>query len=197
MENEVPKSVFIHFREAKETQVKSTVVGLMDNKDTCLVSTLGEFVKRSSLLRKNLPGEHTLFLVYINEPDKINSASASTVATWVSKIMAKAGIDTKLYKPHSIRSASCTKAVEKGVTIEKLKQHANWSQNSNTFEKYYLKPTAQQHESTKIANSILSSSGKHTTLESESKSTRIVEGTTNNTSVDEDEEENVVIAHPS
>ena len=94
--------------------------------------------------------------------------------------MARAGVDTTKYKAHSIISASSTKAVEKGVDITRVKQHANWSLRSNTFEKYYFKPAAQQNNSTKLINSIFSTIGENTTLTSEVKSTRIVEGTTNN-----------------
>lgn len=195
--NEEPISVFIHFREAKESQVKSTVLGLIGDSNMYLVSTLFHFLKKSNHLRSNLPVDHLLFLAYINEPDKLKSVSPSTVATWVSEAMKKAGIDTKVYKPHSIRSASSIKAVENGISIYQVKQRANWNHRSNTFEKHYFKPTAQQNNSTNIANSIFSSQGEHTTLESESQSTRIVERTTNNTSVDGDEDENVVTTHPT
>ncbi|KAG1325360.1 hypothetical protein G6F62_008593 [Rhizopus arrhizus] len=169
--------------EAKEAQVKSTVLGFMDDKDLCLVSTLFDFMAKSEHLRRNLPDDHTLFLAYINDPGKVDSVSKSTVASWVQKTMTSAGIDTTKYKAHSIRSASSTKAVEKGVAIPRVKMHANWSLRSNTFEKHYLKPSAQQNDSIQLTNSIFSKSGEPTTLTSESQSTRIVEGTTNNTSI--------------
>ncbi|KAG1042029.1 hypothetical protein G6F43_011982 [Rhizopus delemar] len=197
LENYKPSSAIIHFREPKETQLKSTVLGLMDDKDLCLVSTLFEFIEKSKHLRQNLPEEHTLFLAYIQNPDKVDSVSDSTVASWVQKIMAQAGVDTTKYKAHSIRSASSTKAVEKGAAIQQVKLHANWNLSSNTFEKHYLKPSTQTNDSTQLVNSIFSTSGENTTLESESKSTRIVEGTTNNASVDADEDKNVVTTRPS
>jgi hypothetical protein len=64
--------------------------------------------------------------------------------------MGDAGVDTAIYKAHSIRSASSTKAVEAGHSIQEVKDHANWSRNSNTMEKYYYKPTAQKAKSTEI-----------------------------------------------
>jgi hypothetical protein len=152
LSDEEPVSVMIHFREAKETQVKSMVLGLVGDRNMCLVSTLFCFINQSSHLRRNLPVDHRLFLACINEPDKVKSASPSTIATWVSEAMKKAGIDTDLYKLHSIRSASSTKAVENGISISQVKQYANWSHRSNTFEKHYFKPTAQQNNSTNIAN---------------------------------------------
>jgi hypothetical protein len=70
--------------------------------------------------------------------------------------MKETGVDTIHFKAHSIRSASSTKAVEKGNSIQAINQHANWSLNYDTFEKYYYKPRAQDTTSIKITNSIFS-----------------------------------------
>jgi site-specific recombinase XerD len=70
---------------------------------------------------------------FIEDESKVCSARSSTVANWVKETMKNAGVDTKLYGPHSIRSASSTKAVERGYTIEEVKEHANWSRNTQTF----------------------------------------------------------------
>jgi hypothetical protein len=108
--------------------------------------------------------------------------------------MSAAG-SAKEYPAHSIRAATSTKAVQKGVSIQKVKQHANWSQGSNTFEKYYFKPISQHHDSTKIQNSIFQTENR-TTSESEAKATSIVLGTTYNTAVAEAKEEEVVQTRP-
>ena len=92
--------------------------------------------------------------------------------------MKKAGIDPD-YKPHSIRSAASTKAVVNGTTTRKVKDHANWSQDSNTFEKHYYKPPMKVHDSTQVQNSIFTTE-KSTTLYSKAEATRIVLGTTYN-----------------
>ncbi|KAG0931393.1 hypothetical protein G6F32_011682 [Rhizopus arrhizus] len=186
----------IIFREAKETNVKSSQLGLIEEEDLCPVRTLAWFMSVSSKVRQQLPEDHTLFLAYINDNNKVSSVRASTISGWIKNSMAEAGIDTSNYKPHSIRSASSTKAVEKGSSIEEVKQHANWSRRAFTFEDYYYKPTAQQSTSTEIVNSIFSMSENHTTLEDESESIGIVKGTPNNTIVDVDESKNVVNPTP-
>ncbi|CEP14261.1 hypothetical protein [Parasitella parasitica] len=61
-----PISVWIHFREPKETQVKTSTLGLMNDQDICVVSALYQFLQRSQSIRTNLPEDHTLFLAYIN-----------------------------------------------------------------------------------------------------------------------------------
>lgn len=133
----------IIFREAKETNVKTSQLGLIEEEDLCPVRTLAWFMSKSSPVRQQLPEYHTLFLAYTNDSDKVSSIRASTVSGWIKNAMTEAGIDTSSYKPHSIRSASSTKAVEKGSSIEEVKQHANWSRNAFTLENFYYKPTAQ------------------------------------------------------
>ncbi|CEP17690.1 hypothetical protein [Parasitella parasitica] len=101
--------------------------------------------------------------------------------------MSKAGISND-YKAHSIRAASSSKA----VPIFNVKNHANWSQGSKTFERYYYKPVAQDHDSIKIQNSISQQTENHTT----SKATNIVLGTTYNAEVAEAKDEEVVKTQP-
>ncbi|KAG1008543.1 hypothetical protein G6F27_006398 [Rhizopus arrhizus] len=117
----------IHFRLSKESQLKSCTLGVIEDTTICPVHTLSAFVKRTENLRDSLPTDHTLFLAYIEDNLKRCGVRASTVANWVKDMMKKAGIDTTKYGPHSIRSAASTKAIEKGHTIEEVKEHANWS----------------------------------------------------------------------
>jgi hypothetical protein len=100
--------------------------------------TLHTFLERTLPLRANLPLEHKLFLAYIEDTHKTCFAKEATVANWVKDIMKQAGIDTEKYGPHSIRSTASTKAVEKGHLIENVKQYANWSRNTQTFERFYF-----------------------------------------------------------
>ena len=150
-------------------------------------------MEKSRDCRKSLPEDHSLFLTYLQEgsrQEEPGSAQPTTIVDWIKAHMKKAGIKED-YKPHSIRSAVSTKAVMLENSIQNVKDHANWSQGSNTFEKYYYKPGRKQHSSTKIQNSIFSAEN-NTTSESEAKATRIVLGTTNNTHVAEAKDEEVV-----
>ncbi|KAG1044387.1 hypothetical protein G6F43_011463 [Rhizopus delemar] len=147
--NSIPTGVKIHFREPKENQVKTTRLGLLQDTRICPVSTLYLFISKSNHLRVNLPTDHTLFLAHIEKPEQVASIRPSTMSSWVKSIMERSAIDTTIYKAHSIRSASSTKAVEKGHSIQAVKEHAGWSLNSNTFERFYYKPTNQDFSSRK------------------------------------------------
>ncbi|KAG1277773.1 hypothetical protein G6F66_012208 [Rhizopus arrhizus] len=195
LQDNMPVSVLLFFPEAKETNMKTARFGLIDKVEVCLTRTLFHFIQRTQSYRQNLPEDHTLFLTYLDNKNKTSSSvRPSTVSSWVKQIMTEAGIDTTVYKAHSIRSASSTKAIELGYSQDKVEEHANWSKKANAFSKYYYKPIAQQCSSTKIAGSILSLTENHTTLTDGAESKEIVVGTTNNSTVDEAKSKNVV--HP-
>ena len=190
-------SIRIHARTPKESQVKSVTLGTIEDADLCPVKTTYSFVTKTAHLREGMPDDHTLFLAYIDSPQKLPmSVRPTTVANWVKEALGKAGINTKDYQAHSVRAASSTKAVELGHSIQEVKKHANWSLNSNTFENFYYKPSSQTSSSTAITNSIFSSPEKRITLEAEVESTGISLGTTTNTNVDETKAENVIHVRP-
>ena len=47
-----------------------------------------------------------------------------------------AGIDTSIFKGHSFRGASTSKAVTRGVSLEDVLKTADWK-NAGTFAKFY------------------------------------------------------------
>ena len=56
--------------------------------------------------------------------------------------MKEAGIDTKLFKPHSTRAASTSAAKLNNVDIDTIMDTAGWS-NANTFAKFYDRQISQ------------------------------------------------------
>ena len=54
--------------------------------------------------------------------------------------MGKAGIDTEIFRVHSVRSASTSAAAAAGVTTSDILKAADRSSEA-VFQKFYLKPT--------------------------------------------------------
>ncbi|KAG1449690.1 hypothetical protein G6F55_010052 [Rhizopus delemar] len=134
--NGVPDTVWLHIRQPKETNTKSIQLGVIQEEDLCFVRNLFRFMELTNQHRQHLAEDHTLFLGYLEVDSKpTTSVQPSTVGKWVQSAMEKAGVDRR-YKAHSLRSATSTKAVMLGVPIDQVKDHANWSLNSNTFERY-------------------------------------------------------------
>ena len=53
-------------------------------------------------------------------------------------MLSAAGINTSVFKPHSVRGASVTHKYIQGVQVIDILRMADWS-NEHTFRKYYLR----------------------------------------------------------
>jgi hypothetical protein len=61
-----------------------------------------------------------------------------TISRWMKTVLARVKIDTSIYKAHSVRSASVSKAKENLMPVSKILSKAGWS-NSKTFARFYDK----------------------------------------------------------
>ena len=84
---------------------------------------------------------NNLFISHIRPHHPITRA---TVARWILSLIKKAGIDTIIFKAHSLRGASTTVAANAFVPLQEIMNMADWS-NASTFRQYYYKPV---HSST-------------------------------------------------
>jgi len=98
----------------------------------CIIFVLKEYLERTKLLRK----QQTQLFISFKEPFKV--VTGQTISRWILDTMAKAGINTNVFKPHSTRSAAVSKADARKVPINSILEKAGWK-SSNTFAKYYKK----------------------------------------------------------
>ena len=103
------------------------------DRNLCVVQHLQAYIDRTSHLR----GETDQLLIGYQKPHK--PVSTNTIARWLKNVMAKAGIDTSVYKAHSTRAAVTSAAKGKQVPINTILSAAGWS-NENTFARFYDKP---------------------------------------------------------
>jgi len=66
-------------------------------------------------------------------------------------MLAEAGIDTDTFKAHSVRGASSSAALRKGVHISDILQTADWSKDS-TFKRFYYRPVADDGYASTVLN---------------------------------------------
>ena len=78
--------------------------------------------------------------------------ATSSVSRWIVQVLNLAGINTNMFKGHSTRSASSSKASTQGVPLVEILKRGFWS-NSTIFEKTYNKGTSE--ENAKFENAIL------------------------------------------
>lgn len=133
----------LFIRLPKEAQQKHSTLGVLSQKLMCPVHTLFTFMEKSRTFTIRTPRR-----AYVNNPSKVQSIQPSIVANIVKQAMQEAGIDTQVYGPHSLRSASSTEAVQLGHNIDDIEKHTNWSLSADTFEQIYLKPPHKEDKPT-------------------------------------------------
>ncbi|XP_067659799.1 uncharacterized protein [Haliotis asinina] len=108
------------------------------DKKLCLVTLLRLYLCRTEPIRGN---ETALFISTVKPYHRV---SKDTIARWVKMTLTKAGINMRIFTPHSIRSASTTKASMK-VPLSTILNTAGWSSQC-TFAKFYKKPISNRHQ---------------------------------------------------
>ena len=68
-----------------------------------------------------------------------------TIARWLKTILENSGIDTKIFKAHSTRGASTSKANKFGLSVKQIMEKANWK-SASTFYTFYNKPVQGNSE---------------------------------------------------
>ncbi|KAG2190444.1 hypothetical protein INT47_012375 [Mucor saturninus] len=197
--NTEPIGVTLKVRQPKEIKPKASKLGALQDKTKCPVHTLWVFCQATLEGRKYLTQDHKLFLKGLQGDSETEweSVATGTIASWLKKIMDSAGIDTEKYTVHSIRAAASIKAVDLGMSFETVKDHANWSQNSSTFENYYYRPRDQHARGREITKKLFGDVTENRTTSGVGvEPTKIVIGTTDNSTVGETETTDVVDTHP-
>ena len=113
------------------TQPILNLISYPHNIKLCIVSVLREYLVRTRSCRSS----SKLFISFV-KPHK--PVSKDTVARWIKCTMQKSGIDISVFKPHSTRSASTSKAAAKQIPLRTIMNTAGWSRQS-TFTKFYKK----------------------------------------------------------
>ena len=89
-------------------------------------------------------GQDTLLLSFVKPH---NAVHVDTIRRWIMFLMKLAGINTDVFKAHSTRSASSSKAMTKQVPISQILKSGTWSKDS-TFAKFYKKDIDMNETST-------------------------------------------------
>ena len=62
--------------------------------------------------------------------------SSKTISRWIKYELLKAGVDTSVFKAHSCRSASLSKARDAGISVSELLKKTGWK-SVHTFKTIY------------------------------------------------------------
>jgi hypothetical protein len=126
------------------TKTSSAVVSVFFAKfpeceKVCVLRCLQCYIARTSAFRpvRDASTPNQLLLSY-NRPHR--PVKSCSISRWIKSLLSSAGIDTTIFKGHSTRSASTSKARLGGVSLEEILKMADWS-GSSTFIRFYYRPT--------------------------------------------------------
>ena len=128
-----------HNRENKPSPDPLSIFKFNEDTDLCPVYCLKAYIKRTKFIRK---GENRLFLATVKPHQAVTS---ETIGSWLKQILERVGVDTKLFKGHSIRKAASSKAKVRGATVQDIMDRGRWSYAS-TWEKFYHKKIISPQE---------------------------------------------------
>ena len=100
----------------------------------CPMSTVSAYITRTCNLRN--PTDFRLFISFV-KPHRV--VSPATISRWIKTVLSGAGIDTSIFKAHSVRGAATSAAYNKGVPVENILKLANYWSNESTFRRFYLR----------------------------------------------------------
>ena len=101
-----------------------------------VITCLKTYIKCAKPLRRDASRKCSLLTSYTKPRRPVVACS---IARWLKAIMTRAGIDTSIFKAHSTRAASTSKATSQGFSTNQISKCANWARAS-TFQKCYDKP---------------------------------------------------------
>ena len=96
------------------------------------MSTLNKYLKRTEAWRTN-GDKFQLLLSYLKPHVKVHS---STIPRWIKEILEETGVDIDVFKGHSTRSASTSKACLSGTSVDDILSRESWS-NVSTWQTFY------------------------------------------------------------
>ena len=105
--------------------------------DINVLSTLLNYVARTASIRHSLNSSQ----VFVSHGKPYKVILSATLARWLKAVLSLAGIDNSIFKGHSFRRASTSKAVSLGVPLDVILKAADWK-NAGTFAKFYQRETS-------------------------------------------------------
>ncbi|XP_050311935.1 uncharacterized protein LOC126747394 [Anthonomus grandis grandis] len=105
--------------------------------ELCIASTIKHYIKVTETRRRFI---NTLILTHMKP---YRPASTQTISRWVKDVLGKSGIDTDIFKSHSVRHATTSAAFRCGLDIDLIRITAGWTEKSTVFNTFYNLPLSK------------------------------------------------------
>ena len=114
----------------------------------CVATVLDQHIDRTSSLQGE---EQQLFGSYA-QPH--HGVSKDTISRWIKTVTQQDGVDTTVFKPHSTRAASTSKAHSCNVSLPAVMKATSWTSDC-VFNIFYNKPVQPQNLADIFSHAIL------------------------------------------
>lgn len=101
------------------------------NDRLCPVKAVTEYIAKTKSLRGSV---EQLWISY-EKPHSF--VKTQTISRWLKSVLFESGIDISIFKSHSFRHASTSKAFEAGVNVDVIFASAGWNERSKVFANFY------------------------------------------------------------
>ena len=110
-----------------------------DCESICVLRCLQSYISRTNIFWPLVdPATNQQLLISYHRPHK--PVQSCTIARWIKSFLGSAGIDTSIFKGHSTRSASTSKARAGGISLEDVLKMADWT-GPSSFLRFYYRPS--------------------------------------------------------
>ena len=127
----LPNKVLKHSKPGRN--IEPIIYHSFEHNKLCVVKCIKQYIKQRCKLVNT--EQKALFITY-GKPHK--QASPDTISRWIKNMLSESGVDITVYKAHSCRSASTSKANNIGITMKEILDRGCWS-NDHTSKKFYGK----------------------------------------------------------
>ena len=110
-----------------------------EDRDLCVVTTLNEYIKRT-YQRRAEKRRSQLLLSFIQSCVEMSSSTVS-----LKEVLKLAEIDVLIFKCHSTRAASSSKASKAGLSLADILARGSWS-SSSTWQRFYNKQIMNEND---------------------------------------------------
>ena len=80
-------------------------------------------------------------LLFVSLDKRHANVKPGTISSWIKQGMNLAGIDTSTFKAHSIRGASVSNALARGITLKEIMKKGRWKSDS-VLKRFYVRDLA-------------------------------------------------------
>ena len=101
----------------------------LKERDLCLYTAIYHYLKLTAY-------KHSSTSLFVSSLPPFAAAKSGTLLNWAKQLLEQAGVNTRVFKPHSTRAATTSNAFAAGLPLDMILGWARWT-SADSFAKHY------------------------------------------------------------